>query len=74
MRPLSRFAASAAVALLLPFPGPHVGYVPIIATLARRDALDADPAFFVIVGGALVVYTLAVFGLMSLVVYAARRR
>ena len=68
-----RLAVALVIALGLPFPGPHVDYVPIAATLARRDALEASPAFFVIVALALAVYTIVLFGLISLGMAIARR-
>ena len=54
-----------AIALLLPFPGPHVDrYVPIAAVLFRRDTLGADAGFFVLMGVVLAVYTAVVFGVL----------
>lgn len=69
-----RLVVAIALALFLPFPGPHAGYTPIAATLLRRDALDADAAFWVIVAAALIVYTAAAFLLLSLVTALTRRR
>lgn len=68
MRILARLAIALGIALLLPFPGPHVdSYVPIAAVLFRRDALDADAGFFVLAAALIAVYTAVVFGLLLLV-------
>jgi hypothetical protein len=65
MRILARLAAALAIALLLPFPGPHVDrYVPIAAVLFRRDALQADAGFFVLTAILLAVYAGVVFALL----------
>ncbi|HET8798597.1 MAG TPA: hypothetical protein VFO89_12975 [Thermoanaerobaculia bacterium] len=65
-------AVALAIALVLPFPGPHIdSYIPIAAILFRRDALDADPGFFILIGVLLAVYTAVAFAVLLLV---ARRR
>lgn len=72
MRVLILLVLALAIALLLPFPGPHIdSYIPIAFVLFRRDALDADIGFFVMIAVLLTVYTAVVFGLLLLV---ARRR
>src|SRR5688572_7389116 len=71
MRILVRLAIALGIALLLPFPGPHVDrYVPIASVLFRRDALEADAAFFVLAGVVIAVYT----GVVSLLLLLIRRR
>ncbi|HEV7241911.1 MAG TPA: hypothetical protein VGQ36_21955, partial [Thermoanaerobaculia bacterium] len=68
MRILVRLVIALAIALLLPFPGPHVDrYVSIASVLFRRDALQADVGFFVLAVAAIAVYTGVVFGLLLLV-------
>jgi hypothetical protein len=68
MRPLTRLALALGIALLLPFPGPHVdGYLPIGGVLFRRDALGADAGFFVMAGVLIAVYTAVVFAVLLLV-------
>jgi hypothetical protein len=70
-----RFIAAFALAFLGPWPGPHIGaYVPIAATLLHGDLADASAAYFVIVAAAIAVYTLVLFGAISLLAYAVRRR
>ncbi|HEX6100663.1 MAG TPA: hypothetical protein VF432_30380 [Thermoanaerobaculia bacterium] len=72
MRILVRLLIAFAIALLLPFPGPHIDrYLPIAAVLFRRDAASADTGFFVLTGVVLAVYTAIVFGLSLLLL---RRR
>jgi len=68
MKILARLAIAFVIALLLPFPGPHVDrYVPIASVLFRRDALQADAGFFVVIAAVIAVYTGVVFGLLLLV-------
>lgn len=68
MRILVRLLIAFAIALLLPFPGPHVDrYLPIAAVLFRRDALSADAGFFVLTGVVIAIYTAIVFGVLLLV-------
>lgn len=68
MRILARLLIAFAIALLLPFPGPHVDrYLPIAAVLFRRDALGADAGFFVLTGVVIAIYTAILFGVLLLV-------
>lgn len=63
-----------AIALLLPFPGPHVDrYVPIAAVLFRRDALGADAGFFVLIAIVLAVYTAVAFTLLYWLIPSPRK-
>ena len=74
MRLLIRLVLAVGIALLLPFPGPHLdGYLPIGAVLFRRDAFDADAGFFVMAGVLITVYTAVVFALLLLVRKRTRR-
>ncbi len=67
MKIFARLAIAFVIALLLPFPGPHVDrYVPIAGVLFRRDALQADAGFFVLVGVVIAVYTAITFGVLLL--------
>jgi len=67
MKILARLGTAFAIALVLPFPGPHVDrYVPIVAVLFRGDALDADAGFFVLTGALIAFYTAVLFGLSLL--------
>jgi hypothetical protein len=71
---LIRLAIAFVIALFLPFPGPHISdYVPVVATIARRDVLDADPAFFLIIGGAILIYTFVMLGVIVLLEWAVRQ-
>ena len=70
MRTTALLVIAFAVALLLPFPGPHVDrYVPIASVLFRRQALHADAGFFVLTGVVLAVYTAVVFLVLLLIRY-----
>ena len=73
MKLLLRLVVALGMALLLPFPGPHIDrYVRVAAVLFRRDALDADAGFFVLTGVLLAVYTLVLFAL-SLLLFRRRK-
>jgi hypothetical protein len=75
MKIVARLVAALAFALLLPFPGPHVDrYTPVASVLFRRDALDADAGFFVLIGVVIAIYTAIVFGGLSLLRLALNRR
>jgi len=68
MRILTRLAIAFAIALLLPFPGPHIDrYLPIASVLFRRDLLEADAGFYIVAAAVIAVYTGVVFGLLLLV-------
>jgi len=73
MRPLGRLAISAVVALLLPFPGPHIdAWLPMGAVLVNDEARSAPRQFFVLAGVILVVYVGLAFAVLSLLQYALR--
>ncbi len=73
MKPLGRLAVSAVIALLLPFPGPHIdSWLPVGAVLMNEEARSAPPQFFVFVGVILVVYIGVAFAVLSLLQYAVR--
>lgn len=75
MKILVRLLIAFAIALLLPFPGPHVDrYLPIAAVLFRRDAAGADAGFFVLTGIMIAIYTAILFGLSLLVARLGVRR
>ncbi|HEY0371386.1 MAG TPA: hypothetical protein VGD79_05265 [Thermoanaerobaculia bacterium] len=77
MRIVARFGIAFAIALLLPFSGPHVDrYVPIAGVLFRRDAASADAGFFALTAIVIAIYTAIIFGLLVLIarVRAPRRR
>ena len=59
-------ALSVGVALLLPFPGPHVdGWLPLGRVALSRQALDAPAGFWLVFGCVWTVYTLISFGVLS---------
>ena len=73
MKPLGRLAVSAVIALLLPFPGPHIdSWLPVGALLMNEEARSAPPQFFVLAGFILVVYIGVAFAVLSLLQYALR--
>ena len=73
MRPLGRLAVSAVVALLLPFPGPHIdAWLPMGTVLMNVQARSAPPQFFVLAGVILLVYIGVAFAVLSLLQYALR--
>jgi hypothetical protein len=73
MRPLGRLAVSAVIALLLPFPGPHIdSWLPVGAVLMNEQVRSAPREFFVLAGGILVVYIGLAFAVLSLLQYAIR--
>ena len=73
MSPLGRLAASAVIALLLPFPGPHIdSWLPMGAVLMNGDVRSAPREFFVLAGVILVVYTGVAFAVLSLIQWALR--
>jgi hypothetical protein len=70
---LGRLAVSVVVALLLPFPGPHIdAWLPMGAVLMNEQARSAPPQFFVLAGVILVVYMGVAFAVLSLLQYALR--
>ena len=74
MRLASRLFGALVVALLLPFPGPHADrYTPVAQVVFRRDALGADPGFWVLAAILIAVYTAVVFGLLTLILALNRR-
>jgi len=72
--PLGRIAAIAfVIALLLPFPGPHIdSYLPVAAVAFHPDARDADRGFFVLLAIILGIYFAVAFGIVTLVAYLTR--
>lgn len=68
-------AVSLAIALLLPFPGPHVDrYVPVARVLARRELLEADRAFFLLLFAIVGTYFAAAFAVLAIAARIVRRR
>jgi hypothetical protein len=62
------------VALLLPFPGPHVdAYVPL-ALVVIRGVGNAESGFWILAAVLVTVYTLAVRGIIALATLVRRRR
>jgi hypothetical protein len=73
MKPLGRLAVSAVIALLLPFPGPHIdSWLPVGAVLMSEEVRSAPREFFIFVGVILLVYTGLAFAVLSLFRYALR--
>lgn len=69
-----RLLLAALIALLLPFPGPHVdSYLPLAAVLWSGIG-DAPAGFFLLAGVILSVYIGAVYGLIVLVMFLVGRR
>jgi hypothetical protein len=73
VKALGRLAVSAVIALLSPFPGPHIdSWLPMGAVLMNEEARSAPRQFFVLAGVILVVYIGLAFAVLSLLQYAIR--
>ncbi len=73
MKALGRLAVSVIIAVLLPFPGPHIdSWLPVGAVLMNEEARSAPREFFVLAGVILVVYIGLAFAVLSLLQYAIR--
>ncbi len=73
MKALGRLAVSVIIAVLLPFPGPHIdSWLPVGAVLTNEEARSAPREFFVLAGVILVVYIGLAFAVLSLLQYAIR--
>lgn len=71
---LVRFAFSLLIALVLPFPGPHIDkYIPIARVLAPDVSAGADWGFYLILALALIGYATVVFGLLTFVSWRRSR-
>ena len=68
--PKVRAAISVLVALLLPFPGPHVdGWLPMGAMILGAEARSAPPAFFAIAALVVIAYSGLAFAALSALGY-----
>jgi hypothetical protein len=68
-----RAAISVIVALLLPFPGPHLdGWLPMAAVILGDGARSAPRAFFVVAAIVVMAYAALVFAALSALRYVAR--
>lgn len=73
MSPLGRLAVSVVIALLLPFPGPHIdSWLPVGAVLMNEEVRSAPREFFVLAGVILLVYIGVAFAVLSLLQWALR--
>jgi len=73
VKALGRLAVSVIIAVLLPFPGPHIdSWLPVGAVLMNEEARSAPREFFVLAGVILVVYIGLAFAVLSLLQYAIR--
>ena len=68
--PRVRAVISVIVALLLPFPGPHIdGWLPMGAVILGGGAGSAPPAFFAIAAVVVIAYAGLVFAALSALRY-----
>ena len=73
MSPLGRLAVSVVVALLLPFPGPHIdSWLPVGAALMNEEVRSAPREFLVLAGVIVLVYIGVAFAVLSLLQWALR--
>jgi hypothetical protein len=71
----ARAAISVLVALLLPFPGPHIdGWLPMGAVIAGGGAATAPPPFFAIAAVVVIAYAGLVFAALSALRYLSGSR
>lgn len=70
---MKRLLVSFVLALLLPFPGPHIDrYTPVIAVFLRSEVRNAPMGFFVLAAIVIAIYTAVVFGVLTLVLRKRR--